>query len=247
MSRSLAGRRPEPASPHAACKGRAPAGPLQAMADASATVRRAGALQEMAGRRDDVTQRTIGSDYKTQLGTVGALNAALGALTPPVAAIGLADFPAAIGASAAMLDRVIAGNTDMLYDTLTRAEVIAFYAAALLTERDTSQPRFDYDSHGDKHFPGGPKGTKFTAGKGTVNPILEGILGAEIGRLRANANGAKTLYYYTGPAIGECPAGHILTIQLDYDPATDTLGYHGYPDRFDGAHSLSRAKGGAAI
>ena len=192
-----------------------------------------------------VLQATFGKDFKTQLNSLASLNAALALLNPGVAAVTLAGVGVA-GASAAMLDQVIAANTDTLYDGIVLADVIAFYSDALATAVDTQAPTFSYDSHGDKHFPGGSAGTKFSDGKGEVNPQLESFIEAQIGRIRRDAAGAKTNYYYTLAGIAQC-SGKDLVIQISYNPATDTIEYHGYPDNNVQVRSLSRAKGGQAI
>lgn len=191
-----------------------------------------------------VAQLTFDKAYK-QVNDLATLNLRLAALTPGVAALtlGAMNVP---GATATMFDAVIAADTNALYDSMSQQDAIDFYTDALTDLVDTQAPNFTYDSHGDKHFAGG-SGTKFTAGKGTVNPILEGLLAAEIGRLRRHAAGTKTTYYYTGASIDQCPADHDLTIQLTYDPASDTIDYHGYPDDSVTVYSLSTSKGGAAI
>jgi hypothetical protein len=192
-----------------------------------------------------VLQATFGNDHSTQLNSLASLNAALALLNPVVAAVTLAGVGVA-GATAAMLDQVIAANKETLYDQIGQADVIAFYYGALATAVDTQPPTYSYDTHGNKHFPGGPSGTKFSASKETVNPQLESLILAQIGRIRRDAAGAKTNYYYTLAGITQC-RGKDLVIQINYNPATDTIDYHGYPDDNVQVRSLSRDKGGQAI
>ncbi len=76
-------------------------------------------------------QRTFNKDFK-ELKTLAALNTALGNLTPAVTPnIALTDYPAAVGATSAMLDKSIEDDTNSLYDSITRAEVVAFYTQSM--------------------------------------------------------------------------------------------------------------------
>lgn len=76
-------------------------------------------------------QRTFNKDFK-ELKTLAALNTALGNLNPAVTPnIALTDYPAAVGATSAMLDKSIADDTNSLYDSITRAEVVAFYTQSM--------------------------------------------------------------------------------------------------------------------
>lgn len=77
-------------------------------------------------------QRTFDKDFKTKLSNLTSLNAALGNLTPAVTPnIALTDYPAAVGATTSMLDKSIADDTNSLYDSITRAEVVAFYTQSM--------------------------------------------------------------------------------------------------------------------
>lgn len=72
-------------------------------------------------------QRTFNKDFK-ELKTLAELNVALGNLNPAVTPnIALTDYPNAVGATTSMLDKSIEDDTNSLYDSITRADVVAFY------------------------------------------------------------------------------------------------------------------------
>jgi hypothetical protein len=76
-------------------------------------------------------QRTFNKDFK-ELKTLAALNTALGNLTPAVTPnIALTDYPGAVGATTPMLDKSIADDTNSLYDSITRADVVGFYTQSM--------------------------------------------------------------------------------------------------------------------
>lgn len=84
-------------------------------------------------------QRTFDKDFKTKLTNLTELNAALGNLNPAVANIALTDYPNAVGATDSMLDESIEEDTNGLYDSITQAEVIAFYDQSM-TDAVTNLP-----------------------------------------------------------------------------------------------------------
>lgn len=188
----------------------------------------------------------IDKDNRTRLNTLNDLNTALFKLKPEVTGIDMSMF-AAPGATLAMLNKAISADNTVLHDGMKRADVLTALKPDLLKLVNTHPASaYTYDTHGDKHFPGGPDGTKFTAGKGTVNPKLVNLIKAQIGRIRRDAKGRKQTYYYTLDGIPEC-GGKDLTIQVDYDGLKDSITYHGYPDDSVRVHALSRTKGGSAI
>jgi hypothetical protein len=195
-------------------------------------------------KEGNVAQFTYGKDAKRAY-TLANLNTKLAALTPAVTALTLADFG---NPTAEVLDTVITANESRLYDSISRETVIAFFTDELAAA--TPAPvaiTYAYDTHGDKHFPGGKKGTKFTDGKSVINPLLEAIIAQNLARITTNAAGANQTYYYTSAGITQCPTGHALVIQIDYEHAANKITYHGYPDRSVTAYTLSRTKGGTAI
>jgi hypothetical protein len=188
-------------------------------------------------------------DQQTVLSTLAELNDALRKVEPEITGISssMMETP---GTSLHFMNLAIAQTQGGIYDGLTRGDLLTELRPELATVIDTEAPTFTYDTHGDKHFPGGPQGTKFSAAAGTVNPILEGIILPNIGRIRRNANGANATYYLTQAGINECPNGQDLTIQVDFiynDYAIDTISYHGYPDDSVTRYSLARDKGGTDI
>lgn len=185
-------------------------------------------------------------DASTKITTLVALNAALGQLNPPAGPLLLVGL-AAPGASSAMLDLVIAADNTNLYDGLALADLDL--APALRNQVNHQPITFQYDTHGDKHFPGGAKGTKFvmgTASKQTVNTFLQNKINALRGRIRRDANGANRTYYLTEAAT-TYTGGKSLTVQIDYVAAPEKIVFHGYPDDGVVIYSLSRSKGGPAI
>jgi hypothetical protein len=188
-------------------------------------------------------------DNSTVLTNLGELNDALRKLNPEITGIS-SDMLETPGNSVRFLNLAITQNQTSIWNGMTRGELLDLLRPTLVNVINTEVPNFTYDPHGEKHFLGGPPGTKFTAPKGTVNPILEQILLANIGRIRRHANGVKTTYYLTQAGIAQCPPGHSLTIQLTFDYSdygTDTIDYHGYPDDSVTTYSLATSKGGTDI
>jgi len=174
------------------------------------------------------------------------LNAALMRLNPSISGISVSMLETK-GATLAMLNTAIAANNTNLYNGMKRAELLTALKAPLAPMVNTFATTFHYDNHGDKHFPGGPPGTKFAMGKATVNPALETLIGAQLGRIRRDANGQNQSYYYT---LGVQPysGGKNVCIQVDYTAGPpDSITYHGYPDASVVVLVLSRSKGGPAI
>jgi len=181
-----------------------------------------------------------------QITSLHLLNTALLRLTPSITGIDMSMLQTK-GANRAMLDAVIAANATTLYNGIKRADILDAIKTPLAAAVNTHPITYAYDAHGDKHFPGGPAGTKFTQGKAVVNPALQVLIGAQLGRIRRDANGKAQTYYYPLAAQGYTN-GMPLCIQVDYAPGPpETITYHGYPDAGVVVLVLSRAKGGAAI
>ncbi len=188
----------------------------------------------------------IGKDQKTKIETLNDLNTALLKLSPSITGIDSSMFqmPAT---TLAMMNAVIKADTTVLRDGITRAEILNKLKPALLIQINTRPASaYTYDTHGDKHFPGGSDGSKFTKDKSTVNPKLVAFITPVLGRIRRDAKGKNQSYYLTNAGIPECGGKH-LTIQVDFNYANDSIMYHGYPDASVTVYSLSRAKGGTAI
>ena len=191
-------------------------------------------------------EHMIDKDNKTKLNTLNDLNKALFKLKPEITGIDQSMLAVA-GSNLTILNEAIRADNTTLHDGMKRADVINALKPDLVKLVNTHPAKaYTYDSHGDKHFPGGPDGTKFTAGKSTVNPKLVNLIRPQLGRIRRDAKGANQTYYYTLDGIPEC-GGKDLTIQIDYNAREDSIGYHGYPDASVTVHSLSRSKGGSAI
>ena len=188
----------------------------------------------------------IGKDQKTKLNTLNDLNTALLKLNPSITGIdtSMLESPAA---SLAMVNSAISADTTILRDGMKRAELLPKLKTALLHLINTQPAKvYTYDTHGDKHFPGGVDGSKFTKEKSVVNPKLVALIAPVLGRIRRDAKGHNQSYYLTTAGIPECGGKH-LTIQVDYNFANDSIMYHGYPDASVTTYSLSRSKGGSAI
>jgi hypothetical protein len=174
------------------------------------------------------------------------LNPALLLLSPSISGIDLSMLEVK-GASLAMLDAEIQASPCALYNGMKRTEVLTALRPGLAARVDTFPIAYAYDTHGDKHFPGGPAGTKFTAGQGQVNPTLEAKITPLLGRIRRHANGAVQTYYLTDwPTLHT--GGQDLCIQIDYVPdRPETITYHGYPRGTIPVKCLSTKLGGPAI
>jgi hypothetical protein len=175
------------------------------------------------------------------------LNAALMRLNPSISGISVSMFQTR-GVTLPILNAVIAASPLTLYHGMKRAEVLDALKAPLANAVNTHAITFTYDTHGDKHFPGGPPGTKFTGSKLTVNPQLVALIQPEVGRIRRDANGRNQTYYLT---VTPKPYsnGMSVCIQVDYSVGLTTEGitYHGYPDSSVHVHVLSRTKGGTPV
>lgn len=194
-----------------------------------------------------IAQLTIDKDHRTRINSLVELNAALQRLNPRVDPIDLQNI-GVIGVTAPMLDAIIKADNSELFDFMDFNEVILLYKAALTRAVNEMLPTFTYDIHGDKHFPGGPAGTKFIKGtKADINRKIEELLKPLIGRIRRDANGQNRTYYYTGDLDPHCPPSYPnLVVQVDYIAATDTINYHGYPADVR-VFALSRTIGGSQI
>lgn len=191
-----------------------------------------------------VLQRMVGTNY-AQITTQPQLINALGQLDPQVRPMIQRQYSYR-GATPQMLDAAISDSNLQLYNSMSRGELLRQLRPLLDNHVSNDQANFVYDTHGNRHFLGGSQGTKFTAGRGTVNPQLVILISAQIGRIRRDAKGNNQTYYFTRAGINEC-GNQDLTIQVDYTYATDTVTYHGYPDNNVTVYSLSRTKNGAAI
>ena len=97
-------------------------------------------------------------DNHTQIQNFIQLNAKLAELVPALVPHNLATF-ATLGANTAMLDAAIGASNFNLYNSLTSADLVLALQTPLAALVNTHPAVFQYDTHGDKHFPGGPQGT----------------------------------------------------------------------------------------
>jgi hypothetical protein len=150
------------------------------------------------------------------------------------------------GATIAILNAVIAASPFTLYERIKRSDVIDAIKPALALAVNNTPIAFTYDTHGDKHFPGGPAGTKFTGTAAVINPQLVNIIRPQVGRIRRDANGTKQTYYLT-TGVQTYTNGQQLAIQVDYEVGPpEQITYHGYP-RAVAVIGLSRTLGGVPI
>lgn len=189
--------------------------------------------------RPRTIQRTINAVDQAKISNLVELNAALAQLKPPVPALTLPlmNVP---HATAVMLDEVIEADKNYLYDELTQPEVIDYYTVPLQTKVNAHLTRplnFLYQDHGNKHFFGGPKGTKFIGAKGTINAAFETLIQNHSREIRTAATNKFDLIL---PTDGTCPAKddnrrpvRCIKIQLAYDADADRVEYHGYPYHVD--------------
>jgi hypothetical protein len=179
------------------------------------------------------------------------LNQALMRLEPAISGID-SGMLGVRGATLAMINDEIANNVLTLYDGIKRADVLKAIGPGV-TERVDTHPitTCTDDVHGDKHFPGGLAGTKFTVGAGAnakkdVNEFLKRMILPLRGRIRRDANGTTQPYYLT-ERPNDYTNGQNLVIQVDYVASRDAITFHGYPDANVRVYSLSRTKGGQHI
>lgn len=186
------------------------------------------------------------SPQHAQLNTLHDLNEALKSLTPSISGIDLSMF-ATPGANIPMLDFVIAHSNASIYNGMKRSEIVDALKPQLTTRIDTQPIPLIYDVHGDKHFAGGPAGTKFSGAKTVVNPFIEELVAPLAGRIRRDAAGRTAPYtYYLTARPNQYTGKQSLVVQIDYTPSPESLTYHGYPADVT-AYVLSRTLAGAAI
>src|SRR5690606_21145057 len=112
--------------------------------------------------------------------TLHQLNAALLRLQPSITGIDTSMLVVR-GVSLPMLNDEIRTNALTLYNGIKRTEVVGAMQGGLAARVNTHPIAFVYDTHGDKHFPGGPQGTKFSDGKDVVNPFLVQLITPLVG------------------------------------------------------------------
>lgn len=196
--------------------------------------------------KNQPVQRMIDKDNISPINNLTELNNALFKLNPQITGVSLSMFQTP-GATLSMLNQAISQNYLVLYNGIKRSDIVNALKAPLATLVNTHPvTAYNYDTHGDKHFPGGTPGTKFSAGSNVVNPQLIALIQPNVGRIRRDAKGKNQSYYLTTTGIPQC-GGKDLTIQVDFDFESDTITYHGYPDDNVINYSLSRTKNGAAI
>jgi hypothetical protein len=191
------------------------------------------------------TSREMFDTNNKQLLNLHDLNEALKNLKPSIAGIDLSMLGVP-GINRNMMNIAVKTCQEHLYHGIKRQDVISLLKKLCNNLVETTQAEYIYDTHGDRHFPGGPPGTKFLSGKTVVNPKLEEIINPHIGQIRRDANGKEQSYYLTKSGIPECGNSN-LTIQVDFNAATDTITYHGYPDNNVTKYVLSRTKTGPSI
>lgn len=94
-----------------------------------------------------------------------------------------------------------------------------------------------YDVHGDKHFSKG-RGSKWDLGKSEALALMGNSIRAIEATILAHVEADKrvTIFYYTQESktnIGKTENGKktkCYTIQFEYTPAENNIGYHGYPE-----------------
>jgi hypothetical protein len=187
---------------------------------------------------------------RLQLSNFNALNGALMKLKPSISGISSEHFQVR-GLRYSMIDRVISINATTLYDGMKRADIIDALKPGLeAAVNNTELSAYTYEEHGKKHFPGGTDGSKFTADKETVNPLLITAIRSVKGAIRRNVtkdqNGKlrDKQAYYLSIDPNDYSDGHYIVIQIGYDVKTDAVEFHGYPDKTVKVAVLSHTKGG---
>src|ERR1035438_1343518 len=91
---------------------------------------------------------------------LNSLNVELMKLNPSITGLSLSMLETK-GSSLAMLDFVIANSQMTMFNGIKRGDILAALKAPLAARVISAPITFTYDTHGDKHFPGGDAGTKF--------------------------------------------------------------------------------------
>lgn len=199
----------------------------------------------LQNKSNSIIQR-IRNKNKKEIKTLIELNQELLHLNPSISGIS-SDmiFGFGININVNLLNAIISRSKIELYDGIKRSDILNSLKDVASTVLNDTPINCIYDTHGDKHFPGGPSvGTKFTAKKEIVNPQIENYIQQIKGRIRLFSK--DRALYLTLPGIF-CPRGYSdLTVQIVYNFKNDTIIYHGYPDNVD-RYSLSLTKGDVDI
>lgn len=203
-------------------------------------------------------QRLLDADGRTQITSLGALNAALAQMQPdltrpvPVGGGGVAPPPYVLPLTAAefnatpTLDTAIARAQTVLWQNITVQEIVDDVNAMIATPIPVVVPvvppaQINFENHGYKHFGGRPDlrvkqgGAQWTANANNGQLFMSTEIRRIEPALRAHANANSTEYYYTGDAgrnIGKTSGRmtSVYTIQITYNRTANTISYHGYPD-----------------
>jgi hypothetical protein len=176
--------------------------------------------------------------------TLAQLNAALASLPQLAGGVQLpltvANF--AVGATVQTVDAAIAGSSLALYVYIDVQDVISDINQGLAAPVPVLPPATaTFDDHGYKHF-GGKHGVKqggaqWTLSEQAAQTAMVNAIRAIEPHLRAHSQPAGvTGFYYTTfhtEDVGKCEGSTTTkyTIQIDYDLAGNTVGYHGYPEK----------------
>lgn len=142
------------------------------------------------------------------------------------------------------LNKAIENSTLSIYENIKRKVIIDAVNEQLTSlVKNEEFKKYVFDEHGVKHFENsGKMGTKFLKLAAIVNPILEKIISQYKEEIR-NAKDSNQFYLKVKDEHNICPENFKeITIQLEYDRATDTVTYHGYPDWNNSQYGLSITK-----
>ena len=170
-----------------------------------------------------------------QISNLNELNNALLHLTPSISGVSSDMFHKYFGI-ADFLNAAIKESNIVVINGIKRTDLFKNIDSILMRYAENNNFRqIEYDTHGDKHFVGGPNtGTKFKETKENVNKILTDVIDKNKEKIRSipeRSEQSVELYVQLTDSFHVCPKGYdMITIQVSYDKVKDTIVFHGYPD-----------------
>lgn len=170
-----------------------------------------------------------------QVCNLNELNNVLQHLTPSISGVS-SDMFHKYSDIADFLNAAIMESHYVVIDGIKRTDLFKEIDPILMRYAENNNFRkIEYDTHGDKHFVGGPNtGTKFKGAKESVNKILTDVIDKNKEKIRSipeRSEQSVELYVQLIDSFQVCPDGYdMITIQVSYDKANDSIVFHGYPD-----------------
>jgi hypothetical protein len=203
------------------------------------------------------------ADGQNTITTLALLNAALGRLANPLAPIAAANLNPN-NAAAADIDLAITNSLMWVMDGPSRDEFIAEINALLPQAQQQNQAaraaaqaaapaHWDFENHGEIHFPGGRAKTnsRFTADRADVDPLIRNAILQHMATIRRHTpQGGRNNFYLVDRNLAAQHRpnySNATVVQITFVASTNTISYHGYPDQVNPPFGLKQSKFGPAL